>query len=162
MAKQKEIKHIAELIKRGPKTRPIATYSRLVDYLQEKKISPMEALRIINDHKQKSEEGNIRFNWKMIRFTMFVWERLEEDKKGYLKPKIDTVRNVVKQPRFKDLYYGYYPDIKFNYEEEERKLNKLIAEKPQQKFFKEGYYYYPGSTRFVPQKHLDHILSAKK
>ena len=51
----------------------------------------------------------------MIRFTLFVWERIKEEERnrGYLKPKIDTVKAVVNDRRFKDLMYGYYPDLKF-------------------------------------------------
>ena len=98
----------------------------------------------------------------MIRFTMFIWARLEEERNGYMKPKIDTVRGVVRSRNFEYFFYGYYPDLKLKLEDEERKLNKLIAEKPQQKFFKEGYYYFHKTKKIVPQPLLDKILSAKK
>jgi len=162
MAKQKEIRHIPQLLQRGLRSEPVKTYGDLVRTLEKLKVKPGEAFRIINDHKQKSQDGNIRFNWKMIRFTLFIWERLEEDRRGYLKPKIDTVRAVVQSNPFKHFFYGYFPDLKLIHEEEERKLNKLIAEKPQQQYFKEGYYYYKNEKKLIPQKHLDHILLAKK
>ena len=51
----------------------------------------------------------------MMRLTMYVWERVKEDKTRYLKPKIDTVRAVVEKRRFKDFFHGYYPDLEFDY-----------------------------------------------
>ena len=78
-----------------------------------------------------------------------------------LRPKIDTVREVVSKRRFKDFFRGYYPDLDFDHEKEVKLLNKLIAEKPQQQFLTEGNYYYPGTRKFIPQKDLDRILSIK-
>ena len=111
--------------------------------------------------KKADEESNIRFNWKMIRVTFFVWERVKEDKGLFLKPKIDTIRAVVSDRRFKQFFYGYFPDLEFNPEKEVKLLNKLVAEKSQKPFFIEGYYKYEGSNRPIPQKHLDHILWGK-
>ena len=67
--------------------------------------------------------------------------KIQEEKNGYLKPKIDTVKKVVENRKFRNFYLAYFPDIDFSYTDEVRKLNKLIAEKPQQQYFKEGYYH---------------------
>jgi len=153
---------IQEEISKGPKHKPVETEKDLLEGLRRLKVTPGEAFRRISNTVISRGEGNIRFNWKMIRFTLFIWERLEEEKKGYLKPKIDTVKKVCADVRFKEHYYGYYPDIKFNEAKEVKLLNKLIAEKPQKVFFKEGFYKFHRTDKIVPQALLDKILSIKK
>ena len=163
MPKKVETKQIEELLRRGIKNEPIKSYNDLIDRLKKLGVKPGEAYRIINEKKHSTEEGNIRFNWKMIRFTFFVWARIKEHKRGYLKPKIDTVRDIIKNDRrFYHFFNGYYPDFIFDPDREIKLLNKLIAEKPQQQFLKEGYYKYEGTKETIPQKHLDLNLSPKK
>ena len=88
--------------------------------------------------------------------------KLLEGVKFYLDNKIDTVKKVVENRKFRNFYLAYFTDIDFSYTDEVRKLNKLIAEKPQQQYFKEGYYLYPGSRKVIPQSHLNNILYPKK
>ena len=137
------------------KRKEVKTWDDLIDNLKKQRLTPGETYRKLNS-------DNTRFNWKMIRLTLYVWERVEEDKSGYLKPKIDTVRAVVKTRRFEDFFYGYYPDLKFDEKREIELLNKLITEKPGYAYLVEGYYLYPGSKRLIPQKHLNHVLWPKK
>jgi len=144
---------LGEELRRKPKE--VKTWDDLIDNLKKQRLTPGETYRKLNS-------DNTRFNWKMIRLTLYVWERLEEDKSGYLKPKIDTVRAVVKTRRFEDFFYGYYPDLKFSEKREIELLNKLITEKPGYAYLVEGYYLYPGSKRLIPQKHLNHVLWPKK
>ena len=158
MPKKVDTKEVQELLDKGLKHKPIDTYTGLGIRLEKLGVTPGEAFRIINEKKHNEREGSIRFNWKMIRFTMFIWARLEEERNGYMKPKIDTVKAVVNDRRFKDLMYGYYPDLKFDYENEVNLLNKLIAEKIQRPYFTEGYYKYERTNKIIPQKHLDNIL----
>jgi len=153
---------IQEITSKGPKHKPVVTESDLLENLRRLKVTPGEAFRRINDTIISKGEGNIRFNWKMIRFTLFIWARIDEHSRGYLKPKIDTVRKVCNDERFKEHYYGYYPDIKFDYDREVKLLNKLIAEKPQQFLFKEGYYKFHKTNKIVPQALLTQILLSKK
>ena len=93
---------------------------------------------------------------------MFVWERMEEDKGMYLKPKIDTVRSVVGKRKFEQFFRGYFPDLEFDHAKEVKLLNKLIAEKSVRPYFKEGYYNYEGKNTKIPQKVLDRILWSDK
>jgi|TARA_R100000742_G_C4230688_1_gene52332 hypothetical protein len=144
---------LGEELRRKPKE--VKTWDDLIDNLKKQRLTPGETYRKLNS-------DNTRFNWKMIRLTLYVWERVEEDKSGYLKPKIDTVRAVVKTRRFEDFFYGYYPDLKFSEKREIELLNKLITEKPGYAYLVEGYYLYPGSKRLIPQKHLNHVLWPKK
>ena len=71
-------------------------------YEQESSKYHQEAYKIITQKLDK--QTNIRFEWKMLRFTMFVWERVKEDKNLFLKPKIDSVREVVSSRRYKDFF----------------------------------------------------------
>ena len=93
---------LGEELRRKPKE--VKTWDDLIDNLKKQRLTPGETYRKLNS-------DNTRFNWKMIRLTLYVWERVAEDKSGYLKPKIDTVRAVVKTRRFEDFFYGYYPDL---------------------------------------------------
>jgi len=146
---------IGETLRRRPNTPKLKTWNDLVDNLKKLKVTPVEAYR-------KLTSENIRFNWKMIRLTLYVWERLKEDKSGYLKPKIDTVRAVVKTKRFEDFFYGYFSDLNFDENREIELLNKLITEKPGYAYLVEGYYYYPDTKKIIPKKHLNTILWPKK
>jgi len=153
---------ITEIMKAGPREPKIKGDSAkdwefLIYELKKLKVTPGEAYRIIS---QKKGDTNIRFQWKMLRLTLFIWARVKENEGMYLKPKIDTVRGVVSERKFKQFFYGYYPDLQFDHEKEVKLLNKLIADKGVRPYFKEGYYFYegikPGKT--IPQKILDRIL----
>ena len=162
MPKKKEnTEHINELLHKGPKIKAVKTYGDLVRNLEALKVDPKRAMRLINDNLNKSKDGNTRFNWKMMKFTLYIWERLREFDRTYLKPKIDTVREVVSKRVFKDFFEAYFPDEEFDQGQEIIKLNKLIAEEAQQKYFTEGFYKYPGTNKIVEQKVLDRILSSK-
>ena len=152
---------ISEVYEKGPRVkgpRSRTDWDFLVYELKKMDITPGEAYRIVAEKKGNT---NIRFQWKMMRFTMYVWERLHESEKMFQRPKIDTVREVVSRSRFKAFFRGYYPDLDFDHEKEVKLLNKLIAEKPQQQFLTEGNYYYPGTKKIIPQKVLDRILQIK-
>jgi len=151
---------VTDIFRSGPKTKiKNPDWDFLVYELKKLKVTPGEAFKIISSYKNK--DTNIRFEWKMLRFTMFVWERIKEDKNLFLKPKIDTVREVVSSRRYKDFFYGYFPGVDFDHEKEVKLLNKLISEKPQQPLFTEGNYFYEGTKRVIPQDHLDKLLASK-
>ena len=148
---------VTDIYRSGPRTKiKNPDWDFLVYELKKLKVSPGEAFRIVSAYKDK--ETNIRFEWKMLRFTFFVWERVKEDKNLFLKPKIDTVREIVSSKRYKDFFYGYFPGVEFDHEKEVKLLNKLIHEKPQKPFFKEGNYFYEGTKRLIPQNHLDKLV----
>jgi len=146
---------LGEAMRRGPNDRRLRNWDDLVNQLKKLKITPEEAFK-------KITSDNERFNWKMMRLTMYVWERVSEDKNGYLKPKIDTVRSVVDTKRFKDFFEGYYPYMEFEPDREVKLLNKLITEQNGYNYLIEGNYLYPGTNKVIPAKHLDDILWPKK
>ena len=148
-----------EAMRRGPNVPRIKTWSDSVHELKKLKVTPAENYRIVQE---KLTSDNIRFNWKMMRLTMYVWERVKEDKARYLKPKIDTVRAVVETRKFESFFYGYYPDLEFKPQKEIELLNKLITEKNGYAYLVEGYYFYEHTKKTIPKKHLDAILWPKK
>jgi len=146
---------LGEAMRRGPNDRRLKTWDDLVHHLKKLKVTPEEAYK-------KITSDNARFNWKMMRLTMYVWERISEDKNGYLKPKIDTVRAVVDTKRFRDFFKGYYPYMEFEPDREVKLLNKLITEQNGYNYLIEGNYLYPGTNKVIPAKYLDDILWPKK
>ena len=148
-----------EALRKVPNVPRLKSWDDLIHNLKKLEVKPGEAYRIVQE---KLTSDNIRFNWKMIRLTMYVWERVKEDKARYLKPKIDTVRAVVERRRFEDFFYGYFPDLKFDPNREIDLLNKLITEKTGYAYLVEGYYFYEHTKRTIPKKHLEAILLTKK
>jgi len=146
---------LGEAMRKGPNDRRLRTWDDLVNQLKKLKITPEEAFK-------KITSDNERFNWKMMRLTMYVWERVSEDKNGYLKPKIDTIRAVVETKRFKDFFKGYHPYMEFEPDREVKLLNKLITEQNGYNYLIEGNYLYPNTDKVIPSKHLDEILWPKK
>ena len=123
--------------------------------LRKMNVTPGEALRIIRRVKLGD---STRFNWKMMRFTMFVWERVREHDSGKLRKKIDTIRTIVNSRKFEMFYDGYFPDVKLDKAKETHILNKLIAEAKQKPFLKEGYYNHETTKKLIPQSLLSKIL----
>ena len=62
---------------------------KLLKYLEKREISPSDAIDIIHSSTPEGQETNKKFNWKMMRFTLYLWQRLEEDRNIYLN--LDTL-----------------------------------------------------------------------
>ena len=150
---------VNETFRKGPNVPRLKSWDDLVDNLKKLKVTPSQVYRRVEE---TVTSDSVRFNWKMMRLTMYVWERVKEHKARYLKPKIDTVRAVVERRRFEDFFYGYFPDLKFDPKREIDLLNKLITEKTGYAYLVEGYYFYEHTKRTIPKKHLEAILWPKK
>ena len=50
---------------------------KLLNYLDKRDIEPLDAIEIIQKSTPEAQEDNKRFNWKMFRFTLFLWKRAE-------------------------------------------------------------------------------------
>ena len=68
---------LGEAMRRGPNVPRIKYWDDLTHNLKKLKVTPGEVYRIVQE---KLTSDNIRFNWKMVRLTMYVWERVKEDK----------------------------------------------------------------------------------
>jgi len=129
---------------------------KLITYLKKEKISPAQALGIIQRANQVNS-SNYRTHWKMVRFTLYLWARYKEYKRGDLKPKIQTVREVVATENFKQLYKTYLTRRDFNEKLEVKRLNQLIAETSQQIHFKSKNFVFKGTNKPIPQDIIEKI-----
>jgi len=134
---------------------PEKDYKKLVDFLTEQKVSPDMALGILKRAIETKTTGH-RFAWKMMRFTLYIWQRVKDSDEMFMRPKIDTVREIVSSKEYKRLY-DTYPHGPFNHQNEVKKLAQLIAEPRQQIYFKEGNFKYKGTNKIIPQKVLDKV-----
>jgi len=136
-------------------------YSQLIGYLKRREISPKDAMEIIQKSTPEAQEDNKRFNWKMLRFTMFLWKRVEQDKNGNLWSKTDTAKEVVNSKNYKDMYQAFNTG-KLNPEKEAKNLFKLVTDPRQKPYFKSRYFVYERTKKTIPQDHIDYLMQFPK
>lgn len=152
-------------------------YNPLVDYLEKRDISPKEAIDIIQASTPEGKEDNQKFNWKMFRFTLFVWERELQHKNGNLLSKTETAKQVVNSTKYRNLYEPFNPGRRFDPVKEAKNLFKLVTDPRQRPYFKSRYFVYEGSKpgqtakwtkekmkfdRRIPQEHIDYLMQFPK
>ncbi len=138
-------------------SRKIYTAQELGKFLRENKISPTEAVDIIQKYKLKQSRGDNRTYWKMFRFTLYIWQRHRDQQKNRKLPtRTDTITRVVQTAKFKRLY-DTFPQPKFNEKAEVSNLLKLVGDKRQDNAFKEGKYKYEGTSKVIPQGHINEL-----
>jgi len=111
----------------------------------------------------------------MMRFTLYLWARLEEEKSGYLGKKSDTVRRLVRSKKYVDQFNLFGSSLtvkgaksykvgtsKTNdegfFEIQFKQLNQLITDPRQVVFFREKYFVYEGQPKkHIPQEIIDRI-----
>ena len=129
---------------------------KLLTYLEKEGISPLNALEIVKKH-NTINPSNYRTHWKMTRFTLYLWQRIKEDKARMLGKKIDSIRRVVATEKYKILY-KLYPGFKaFNEAKEVKNLNLLITDPRQFIHFKERNFVYENSKQRIPQGLIDKL-----
>tara|TARA_R110000796_G_scaffold171118_1_gene288105 strand:- start:380 stop:823 length:444 start_codon:yes stop_codon:yes gene_type:complete len=136
--------------------------NKLIDYLEKRQISPGDAIDIIQASTPEGQESNKKFNWKMMRFTLYLWQRLEEEKGRNLNSKTESARLVVSSKNYKQLYEGYHNTTKFDLEKEAKNLFKLVTDPRQKHLFKPRYFVYPKTKKTIPQDHIDHLMQWPK
>ena len=122
----------------------------ILKYLKQRNITQEEAIKYI--------ESSIPYKkiWKMWRFTLYLWARVDNDKRGIKKNRIETVAQVVHMPKYKRLY-DTFPLPKFDPNNEIKKLTQLIAEPRQDKEFKSKNFVYEGTRTNIPQTVIDKL-----
>jgi hypothetical protein len=137
----------------------MSKYKKVLDFLEKHNVDPEVALVTIKRRFMEPEElseTNLKRHWKMMRFTLYLWERIKEDEKGILGKRIDTVKKVVWSPKFKRLYETF-PLPTFNPENEVKKLTQLIAEPRQRVCFKEKNFVYENTKKNIPQSLINKL-----
>ena len=123
---------------------------KLLKMLEQRGISEDEAIKYI--------EQSIPYKrtWKMWRFTLYLWKRIENEKRGINKNRIETVAEVVHMPKYKRLY-DTFPLMPFDPDKEIKNLTQLIAEPRQSKEFKSKHFVYEGTKKNIPQSVIDKL-----
>ena len=136
--------------------RKIYSAQELGRYLKENNISPTEAINIIQKYKYKQNKGDSRTTWKLWKFTLYLWLRHKEQQRGNLGNRIDTIKTLVQSDKYKRLY-NTFPNPKFDLKGEVENLSKLISDKRQNNYFKEGNFNYEGKNKLIPQGHIKEL-----
>jgi hypothetical protein len=123
---------------------------KLLKMLEQRGIGEEEAIKYI--------EQSIPYKrtWKMWRFTLYLWKRIENEKKGINKNRIETVAEVVHMPKYKRLY-DTFPLLPLDPDKEIKNLAQLIAEPRQSKEFKSKHFFYEGTKKSIPQSVIDKL-----
>ena len=81
------------------------TLASLIQFMKEEEISPKDALQVLKKEYEVNFD-NMRVKWKMFRFTMYLWARIEEEKSGYLGKKSDTIRRLIRSKKYQNKYHA--------------------------------------------------------
>ena len=131
-------------------------YKQVIGYLVRNKISPEQALAIL-DKTIVVDTNSFRSKWKMMRFTLYLWDRIDEDKKGLMGKKIETIRRVVALPKYKRLWDTFPQRGAFNPNKEIKNLNLLVTDPRQFGYFREENFVFEGTQRKIPQELIDKV-----
>ena len=134
---------------------------KLLVYLDKRGINPLDAIDIIQKSTPEAQENNKKFNLKMLRFTMFLWKRAEQDKNGNLWKKTDTAKAVVESRKYQDMYKAFN-NSKFDPKREAFNLFKLVTDPRQRPYFKSRYFVFERSKKTIPQDHIDYLMQFPK
>ena len=129
---------------------------KLIHWLRDNSIPPAQALGIIERAVENKTTGH-RFHWKMMRFCLYLWARVEENKTLVMKPKIDTVRELVSSKKYKRLWETFPQSKEFDHAREVKNLAQLISEPRQQIYFKSANFVYEGTKTPIPQHIVDKV-----
>ena len=135
---------------------------KLINYLKKREISPKEAIDIIQKSTPEAQEDNKRFNWKMFRFTMYLWKRVEQSKKGNLLTKKATAEAVAESKKYKDIYQAFNSSSKFDPRQEAFNFFKLVTDPRQRPYFKSRFFVYEKTKNNIPQDHIDYLMQFPK
>jgi len=59
----------------------MSDYKKVLEFLKENKVDPEKALVSLkrNFGKKPDNQTNLKLHWKMMRFTLYLWERIKEE-----------------------------------------------------------------------------------
>ena len=123
----------------------VVDLQELGGYLKKQGISPTKALNIIQRSIERDKTRGPKFQWKMFRFQMYLWERHKEYRsdpphKG-LGKRVDTIKRLCKQKHYKLMYKTYFDLKDFNFEDDCRRLADLVSAPRQRKYFVSRFFY---------------------
>jgi|TARA_R110000782_G_scaffold98784_2_gene184206 hypothetical protein len=120
---------------------------KLLKMLEQRGIGEDEAIKYI--------EQSIPYKrtWKMWRFSMYLWKRIENFNAGKEVNRIETVAQVVNAGKYERLYNTFPLPLPMDKEKEIKNLAQLIAEPRQDKEFVSKHFVYENSEppKKIPQ-----------
>jgi hypothetical protein len=129
---------------------------QLIRFLEKEEISAETALKILVKSVSVNP-SNHRSRWKMMRFTLYIWERHKEYKLNMLGKKIDTIRRVVDNPKYERLWKTHHQPGPFNKDKEIKNLNLLVTDPRQFPIFKSRNFNIENTKTPIPQELLNKI-----
>tara|TARA_R110001592_G_scaffold343782_1_gene634591 strand:+ start:1449 stop:1883 length:435 start_codon:yes stop_codon:yes gene_type:complete len=140
-------------------------YKATIEYLKKNEVNDKEAVDTLK-RALEINPTNVRSLWKISRFEMYIWQRMEEYDRDLLGKKIESCRRVVVSKNYMNEYKEHHPGImglkKTDAAYEAFKLNKLVTDPRQYPFFKSKYLRMPSPKLkklnvMIPQEIIDKV-----
>ena len=140
-------------------------YKATIEYLKKNEVDDKEAVDTLK-RALEINPTNVRSLWKISRFEMYIWQRMEEYDRDLLGKKIESCRRVVVSKNYMNQYKEHHPGImglkKTDAAYEAFKLNKLVTDPRQYPFFKSKYLRMPSPKLkklnvMIPQEIIDKV-----
>ena len=123
----------------------------IIKYLRRNDIDQGIALNVLKREFAPVKSGHIKTHWKLVKFQLYLWERLKDFEARKNRKRIEVVERLVHSIAYKKAY-EQFPNPPFNAEKEIKNLTQLIAEPRQDKFFISKNFSEPGRpTKKLPQ-----------
>jgi len=129
----------------------------IIKYLKKNEIDPKIALNVLKREFAPVNSGHKKTAWKMIKFQLYIWERLIDYNNNKERKRIEVVERLVYSIKYKKAY-DMFPNPPFNAPKEIKNLAQLIAEPRQDKYFISKNFSEPGRpTKKLPQELLNKL-----
>ena len=129
----------------------------IIKYLRKNDIDLKVALNVLKREFAPVKTGHKKTAWKMMKFQLYIWERLKDEHKGNRFTRLQVVERLVNSIAYRKAY-DLYPNPPFNPQKEIKNLAQLIAEPRQDKFFISKHFSEPGRpTKKLPQELINKL-----
>ena len=129
----------------------------IIKYLRKNDIDLKVALNVLKREFAPVKTGHKKTAWKMMKFQLYIWERLKDEHKGNRFTRLQVVERLVYSIAYKKAY-DMFPNPPFNPQKEIKNLAQLIAEPRQDKFFiSKNFHEYGKPTKKIPQELINKL-----
>ena len=129
----------------------------IIKYLRKNDIDLKVALNVLKREFAPVKTGHKKTAWKMMKFQLYIWERLKDEHKGNRFTRLQVVERLVYSIAYKKAY-DMFPNPPFNPQKEIKNLAQLIAEPRQDKFFiSKNFHEYGKPTKKLPQELINKL-----
>ena len=129
----------------------------IIKYLRKNDIDLKVALNVLKREFAPVKTGHKKTAWKMMKFQLYIWERLKDEYKGNRFTRLQVVERLVYSIAYRKAY-DMFPNPPFNPQKEIKNLAQLIAEPRQDKFFiSKNFHEYGKPTKKIPQELINKL-----